>query len=135
MSRVTSSEEFQVVLREVQRSGGYVEVSAADSRYPRLSLSVSGDFGIVHSFLDEDDCRLLLGDGSVPASDVMEFSIIDEDAVFSGGFISSRTRACDVLNDFVEGMAPVRTPLPGRPFVESAFPSGDPVCYRAEIRS
>jgi hypothetical protein len=106
LSHVTSSEEFQVVLTDLQRSGGYVEVCVADSRYPLLTLSVSGDYGIVHSFFGEDDCRLLQGDGSVPPGDAIEFSILEEDALFSAGFISSRTRACDVLSAFVEGIAP-----------------------------
>jgi hypothetical protein len=106
VSRVTSSEEFQVVLTDLQRSGGYVEVCVADAPYPALALSVSGHFGVVHSFFGEDDCRLLQGDGSAPSSDVRKFPILDEDAVFSGGFISSRTRACNVLSAFVEGIAP-----------------------------
>jgi len=81
-------------------------LSLADSPYPALTLSISGDFGVVEAFFAEEDDRLLRGDGSVPSGDVMKFPILGEEAVFTGDFISSRTRACDVLSSFVSGTSP-----------------------------
>jgi hypothetical protein len=82
---------------------GYTEVSRVGSAYPALTLSINEGLAVVHRFDDADTGLLLVGTGQLRADETRDFQILDDDAAFTGEFISTAARGVDVLIAFAQG--------------------------------
>ncbi|NED49723.1 hypothetical protein G3I24_02190 [Micromonospora aurantiaca] len=82
---------------------GYTEVRRVEADYPLLTFSFRGDYAVMHLFESPDDCRLLLGDGVLPATKTVELPALSGDCTFSGGFVSSVAKATEAIAAFIDG--------------------------------
>ncbi|MET8912691.1 hypothetical protein [Micromonospora sp. NPDC004551] len=82
---------------------GYTEVRRVEADYPLLTFSFRGDHAVMHLFESPDDCRLLVGDGVLPATTTVELPVLGGDCTFSGGFVSSVAKATEEIAAFIDG--------------------------------
>ncbi|SCE83577.1 hypothetical protein GA0070607_2157 [Micromonospora coriariae] len=82
---------------------GYTEVRRVEVDYPLLTFSFRGNYGVMHLFESPDDCRLLRGDGGLPATRNIDVPVLDGDRTFSGDFVMSVARARAAITAFIEG--------------------------------
>ncbi|WP_446219894.1 hypothetical protein [Micromonospora sp. IBHARD004] len=82
---------------------GYTEVRRVEADYPLLTFSFRGDYAVMHLVESPDDCRLLCGDGGLPATKTVEVPVLGDDCTFSGDFVSSVTKATATIAAFIDG--------------------------------
>ncbi|MEV8090699.1 hypothetical protein [Streptomyces nigra] len=66
-----------------------------------LSLAFRGDQAVVHLMNSPEQMFLLAGDGTVPSSAEVEVPIMDDLAVFTGGFVLDTDRAWKQVHTFI----------------------------------
>jgi hypothetical protein len=82
---------------------GYTQVRRGDTDFPMLAFSFRGGYGVIHMFDSPDDCRLLRGDGILPATETVEVPVHGDVCPFSGDFVSGVARASATIGAFVHG--------------------------------
>jgi len=106
----TEFQELEARFIALRSAGeGYIEVELAAGNSPQVSLGFRGDHAVVEqlSDLDEEPKSFLKGgDGSVPRDTTVRVPIMDDDAVFTGGFVMGVDRAWNVVRDFVRTGSP-----------------------------
>jgi hypothetical protein len=82
---------------------GYTEVRRVEADYPLLTFSFRGDYAVMHLFESPDDCRLLRGDGVLPATKTVGVPVLRDDCTFSGDIVSNVAKATAVIAAFIDG--------------------------------
>jgi hypothetical protein len=85
---------------------GYLEVRLLDRDYPVLTLGFREDYAAIHLFASAEQVSLLVGDGTVPPTDVVEVPIIDDLEGFTGDFVLGVDRAWDRVRSFIGRESP-----------------------------
>ncbi|MEU9829735.1 hypothetical protein [Micromonospora chersina] len=100
----SDADGFMSRLQHLLRAGeGYTEVRRAEADYPLLTFSFRRDYGVLHLFEPPDDCRLLRGDGGLPATRTVDVPVLEGDCTFSGDFVSSVAKATAAIAAFIDG--------------------------------
>jgi hypothetical protein len=101
----TELEQLEARFRQLRSVGqGYLEVELPVENSPQVSVGFRGDQAVVERLTDLDEAPkslLLVGDGSLPPDTTVQVPIMDEDAVFTGGFVMSVDRAWEAVRGFV----------------------------------
>ncbi|MGN9806254.1 hypothetical protein [Micromonospora sp. L32] len=87
---------------------GYAEVGRVEADYLLLTFSFRGDYAVMHLFESPDDCRLLRGDGRLPATKTVEVPVLADDCTFSGDFVLSVAKATAAIAAFIDGAPAAR---------------------------
>ena len=82
---------------------GYTEVRRVEADYPLLTFSFRGEHAVMHLLESPDDCRLLRGDGGLPATKTVEVPVLGDDCTFSGDFVLSVAKASAAIAAFIDG--------------------------------
>jgi hypothetical protein len=100
--KVVGGDELLGLLDQFLGNGqGYLEVRAAESEFPLLTVGIRGDVAVIHCVIGPERMGLLRGDGSVASDAVVEVPVMDEIAVFSGEVAFGVAAARVVVADFV----------------------------------
>ena len=110
MSPTKAEAELDETLARVTRrdnnGDNYVELSAADAPYPWFGIFLRGDLAAVHRFTSKDECYILVGDGSIPPAETIEFHdpMGPGTAVFTGETIVRTATAIRCVMAFAAGL-------------------------------
>jgi hypothetical protein len=102
--RRSSAEEYVARVEGLRALGwGYSEVHVSGTDYPRLTLSIRGDYAVLHQFSAEDKVLLLAGDGVIADDETVLVPMLDDpdDTPFSGAFVLSAERAYAAVREFL----------------------------------
>jgi hypothetical protein len=82
---------------------GYSEVNLSGRKYPRLTLSFRGGYGVVHQFSAEDKSLLMTGDDVIPDEKTVLVPVLDDmdGTPFSGAFVLSVEHAWAAVREFL----------------------------------
>ena len=109
LSYETRSDMADVLQRftELRSKGqGYLEVRTQDAAIPRLAFGFRNDLSVIHLFDESERISLLMGDGTVASSEVVEILIMNDVAEFTGEFVLDVDHGWKVVRDFINGEAP-----------------------------
>jgi hypothetical protein len=78
-------------------------VSLAGRAHPHLTLSLRGDYGVVHQFSADDKVFLFAGDGSIADDQTVLLPVMDDidDTAFTGAFVLSAGHAYAAIREFL----------------------------------
>jgi hypothetical protein len=92
---------LEALMTELRAQGaGYVEVARGDA-YPAIAIGFLGDRAVVSSFASVEGVALLRGDGSLSSDAEVEVPVYAENAVYTGGFVSTVDTAWAAVRRFV----------------------------------
>jgi hypothetical protein len=101
VEQAMSEVALEALMTELRAQGaGYVEV-ARGGAYPAITIGFRGDQAVVSSFASVEAVALLRGDGSLPSDTEVEVPAYAEDAVYTGGFVSTVDVAWAAVRRFV----------------------------------
>ncbi|MGC0211931.1 hypothetical protein [Streptomyces levis] len=85
---------------------GYFEVRLPGREFPLLTVGFLDDQAVIHRFDAAERSSLLVGDGTAAADAVVQVSIMDDLAVFSGDCVTAVDRAWALVRNFIQTKAP-----------------------------
>lgn len=94
---------IRLVNRLAAMDHGYVEVRLVGDDFPALLVGFRKGFAVVHCMSGPESTALLMGDGSVAGSELVDVLIMDDLATFTGEYVLESARARDVLLKFADG--------------------------------
>ncbi|WP_306193057.1 hypothetical protein [Streptomyces sp. MK5] len=106
VERRSEVEDLSDCFNDLRSCGqGYLEVRSPNREFPVLILAFRDNHAVVHLMSDTERMFLLVGDGTVPSGAEVEVPIMDNLAVFTGGFVLDIDRAWELVHDFTQTRA------------------------------